>query len=129
MTDRSSSVGKELTRILYSKNATVYMLARSAEKTKQAISAIKEAAPTSTGNLKYLHLDLSDLASIKNTVDQFLASESKLHVLWNNAGVMSSEKTITMTAQGYEQHVGVNVLGGFLLAKLLTPILVSTAKS
>lgn len=105
------------------------MLARSADKTNQAIEAIKNAVPSSTGALKYVRLDLADLASIKGTVEQFLAQESKLHVLWNNAGVMSSEKEITTTPQGYEQHVGVNVLGGFLLAKLLTPVLVSTAQS
>ncbi|KAG6366999.1 hypothetical protein INS49_001180 [Diaporthe citri] len=73
------------------------MLARSADKTKQAIEAIKKVVPSSTGALKYLRLDLADLASIKRT--------------------------------GYEQHVGVNVLGGFLPAKLLTPVLVSTAQS
>lgn len=105
------------------------MLARSAEKTNQAIVSIKNAVPSSTGTLNYLRLDLADLASIKGTVEQFLAKESKLHVLWNNAGVMSSDKALTTTLQGYEQHVGVNVLGGFLLAKLLTPVLVSTAKT
>ena len=122
------TLGRELARILYSKNAHVYLLARSANKTNQAIIAIKTAAPSSTGTLTYLRLDLADLASIKGTVEQFLAKEGKLHVLWNNAGVMSSAKEITTTLQGYEQHVGVNVLGGFLLTKLLTPLLVSTAK-
>ena len=85
--------------------------------------------PSSTGALTYIRLDLADLASIKGTVEQFLAKESKLHVLWNNAGVMSPDKTLSTTPQGYEQHVGVNVLGGFLLTKLLTPVLVSTAKT
>lgn len=117
-----------MSRILYSKNANVYMLARSADKTNQAIAYIKKATPSSTGTLTYLHLDLADLASIKGLVEQFLTKESKLHVLWNNAGVMSSEKKLTTTPQGYEQHVGVTVLGGFLLTKLLTPVLVSTAK-
>lgn len=105
------------------------MLARSAYKTNRAIAGIKNAVPSSTGTLRYLHLDLANLASIKGTVEQFLALETRLHVLWNNAGVMSTEKEITTTPQGYEQHVGVNVLGGFLLAKLLTPVLVSTAQS
>jgi retinol dehydrogenase-12 len=105
------------------------MLARSADKTKQAIVYIKKAVSCSTGTLTYLPLDLADLASIKRTVEQFLAKENKLHVLWNNAGVRSSEKKLTTTPQGYEQHVGVNVLGGFLLAKLLTPVLVSTART
>jgi retinol dehydrogenase 12 len=120
--------GKELARILYSKNASVYLLARSVDKTNQAIASIRKAVPSSRGRLTYLRLDLADLASIKGIVEQFLAKESKIHVLWKNAGVMSSEKDLVLIPQGYEQHVGVNVLGDFLLAKLLTPVLVTTAK-
>ncbi|KAH9899105.1 hypothetical protein F4778DRAFT_186079 [Xylariomycetidae sp. FL2044] len=129
VTGANTGVGKDLSRMLYSRNATVYMLARSSDKTNQAIADIKKLVPVSSGALKYLHLDLGDLASIKGTVERFLALESKLHVLWNNAGFMSSDNKLTTTPQGYEQHVGVNVLGGFLLTKLLTPILEETAKS
>ncbi|KAI1081407.1 hypothetical protein F5B20DRAFT_535986 [Whalleya microplaca] len=129
VTGSNVGVGKELTHKLYSKNARVYMLARSSDKTNQAINEIKQAVPSSKGSLTYLRLDLADLASIRGTVEQFLAKEDKLHVLFNNAGVMSSDKKLTTTPQGYEQHVGINVLGGFLLTKLLTPVLVSTVKS
>ncbi|KAM0807060.1 putative Short-chain dehydrogenase [Seiridium cardinale] len=79
--------------------------------------------------LTFLHLDLADLSSIKVTVDRFLARERSLHVLFNNAGVLSSEKKLTTTPQGYEQHIGINVMGGFLLTQLLTPLLVATAKT
>lgn len=34
-----------------------------------------------------------------------------------------------MTAQGYEIHLGVNIIGTFLFTKLLTPTLVATAKT
>ncbi|KAI0198379.1 hypothetical protein F4808DRAFT_472852 [Astrocystis sublimbata] len=128
VTGASAGVGKELTQKLYCKNAHVYMLARSADKTEKAIADIKNAFPTSKGALTFLRLNLADLASIRPTVEQFLTKERKLHVLFNNAGVLSSEETLVITPQGHEQHVGVNVLGGFLLAKLLTPLLASTAK-
>ncbi|RYP45874.1 hypothetical protein DL768_007831 [Monosporascus sp. mg162] len=128
VTGANTGVGKELSRMLYSKNAKIYLLARSAEKTNQAVADIKKAVPSSKGAMTFLHLDLADLTSIKGTVERFLATEDKLHVLFNNAGVMSSNKKLTTTPQGYEQHVGINVLGGFLLAKLLTPVLVATAR-
>ncbi|KAH9896259.1 hypothetical protein F4778DRAFT_783540 [Xylariomycetidae sp. FL2044] len=128
VTGANTGVGKDLARMLYSKNARVYLLARSEEKTKRAIAEISKAVPSSKGSMIYLRLDLADLTSIKSTVESFLEKESGLHVLFNNAGVMSSEKAITLTGQGYEQHVGVNVLGTFLLSKLLTPVLAATAK-
>ncbi|ROV94492.1 hypothetical protein VSDG_05897 [Cytospora chrysosperma] len=72
---------------------------------------------------------LADLSTIKQTVQRFLALESKLHILFNNAGVLSGAKEMAVTPQGYELHTGVNGLGTFLLSQLLTPILIATAKS
>lgn len=127
VTGANTGTGKELTRLLYSRNATVYMLARSEEKTNAAIADIHKAHATSTGALVFLRLDLADLTTIKATAEQFLAREPQLHVLFNNAGVMSSARELATTKQGHELHVGVNVLGTFLLTQLLTPRLVATA--
>lgn len=129
VTGANTGTGKELTRLLYSKNAKVYMLARSDTKTTTTISDIKGEFPSSKGDLVFLKLDLADLGTIKSTVKRFLELETKLHVLFNNAGVMSPAGDIALTAQGHELHVGVNCLGPFLLTQLLTPLLSSTAKS
>lgn len=121
-------MGKELARILYTKNAKVYIAARSEEKATQAIEDIKRAAPESRGALFFLRLDLADLTTIKPTVQKFLQQESKLHVLFNNAGVMKPDEGAA-SAQGYELQLGVNNVGTFLFTKLLTPILAATAKT
>lgn len=75
--------------MLYARNATVYMGARSEDKARVAMADVKQAAPDSAGSLTYLHLDLADLRTIKASADAFLARESKLHVLFNNAAVMN----------------------------------------
>ncbi|KAK8004541.1 hypothetical protein PG989_004260 [Apiospora arundinis] len=125
VTGATSGVGKELARLLYSRNATVYLAARDESDT---IQHIKQAGPRSAGTLAYLPLDLGDLRSVKAAAERFLASETKLHVLFNNAGVMSADDNkMEKTVQGYEKQLGVNCLGPFLLTKLLTPILVATA--
>jgi retinol dehydrogenase-12 len=123
-------MGKDLAQILYAKNAKVYIAARSEERAAKAISDIEKAAPNSKGSLVFMKLDLSDLRNIKASADFFLARESKLHALFNNAGVMYVDmKGPQTTPQGYEMNLGVNVLGTFLFTKLLTPALISTAKS
>lgn len=73
-----------------------------------------------------MHLDLADLSTIRASVDAFLAREDRLHVLFNNAGVLNPPQG-SKTAQGYELQLGVNNLGTFLFTKLLTPTLVRTA--
>lgn len=123
-------MGKDLAKILYTKNAKVYIAARSEERAAVAIAEIKKAAPTSKGELVFMKLDLGDLSTIKASADFFLSRESKLHTLFNNAGVMYVDmKGPQKTPQGYEMNLGVNVLGTFLFTKLLTPLLVATAKS
>jgi retinol dehydrogenase-12 len=128
VTGSNTGIGKELARMLYAKNAKVYIAARSREKAEAAIHDISTSAPASSGNLKFLHLDLSDLDRVKAAAQTFLGQEKKLNVLFNNAGLMATDP-LTRTAQGYEMALGVNCVGTFLFTKLLTPLLVATAKT
>lgn len=114
--------------MLYAKHAKVYVAARSEEKARSAISEIKACAPKSRGSAEFLFLDLADLSTVKNSAEAFLAKETKLNVLFNNAGVMNPPLG-TKTAQGYELQLGVNNIGTFMFTKLLTPTLVATAKT
>lgn len=104
----------------------MYIAARSAEKANAAIEEINKSIPNSSGQLIFLHLDLNDLGTIKTSVEAFLSKETKLHILFNNAGVMSPPQG-SKTAQGHELQLGVNTIAPFLFTKLLTPILISTA--
>ena len=80
--------GKELSRILYQCNGTVYVAGRSQDKAVKAMDEIKAAVTESKGKLEFLKLDLADLPSIKQSAEDFLSRENSLHVLTNNAGVM-----------------------------------------
>ncbi|CAI6340537.1 unnamed protein product [Periconia digitata] len=128
ITGANTGLGKILARMLYSKNAKIYIAARSEEKAVKAIDDIKQAEPSSTGDLVFLRLDLADLTTIKASAQQFLDKEQRLDVLFNNAGVMKPADGAT-SAQGYELQLGVNNVGTFLFTKLLTPVLAATAKS
>ncbi|KAI0154788.1 short-chain dehydrogenase [Xylariaceae sp. FL1272] len=128
VTGANTGVGKDVARILYSKNAKVFIAGRSESKCNDAIQDIKKSHPASTGILSYLHLDLNDLSTVKASAEKFLSQENKLHVLFNNAGVQNLG-SFSRTAQGYEQHMGVNTVAPFLFTKLLTPTLAATAKA
>jgi NAD(P)-dependent dehydrogenase (short-subunit alcohol dehydrogenase family) len=128
VTGSNTGVGYQLATILYGKNAKVYVAARTESKAKDAIESIKKTHPTSKGGLEYLHLDLSDLTSIKPTVEDFLSRETKLHWLDNNAGVMTPPAG-SKGAQGMDLQYQTNILGPFLLTKLLSPLLKRTAEN
>ncbi|KAL6857363.1 NAD(P)-binding protein [Trichoderma novae-zelandiae] len=126
VTGSNTGVGKELARILYSKNATVYVAARSQAKAAEAIEDVRKAFPASAGRLEFLALDLADLEAVAKSAKEFLARETRLDVLFNNAGVMHPPQG-SATKQGYELQLGVNNLGHVLFTELLTPLLAQTA--
>lgn len=120
--------GKELSKILYSRNATVYVAGRSEEKANNAIEEIKKAHPSSDGRLEFLKVDLSDLTTIKGSAEGFMKREQRLDVLTNNAGVMNPPLG-SKGAQGYEVQIVTNCLGPYLFTQLLTPIIQKTAST
>lgn len=126
ITGGTSGIGYEVAKILYSKNARVYIAGRSADKATKALSEIRAAAPASTGTVDFLYIALDDLTTIKSTVNAFMSKETRLHVLWNNAGV-SQPPAGSTSKQGFELQLATNCLGPFLLTKLLQPLLEDTA--
>jgi len=128
VTGSSGGLGKELAILLYQRNARVYIAARSEMKATAAIKEMQDANPDSKGQLQYLHLDLSDLTTIKVSTQEFLKKENRLDVLWNNAGVMLPPQG-SKTAQGYELQLGVNTIGTFLFTHYLHAIMAITAQT
>ncbi|KAH8110293.1 NAD(P)-binding protein [Phellopilus nigrolimitatus] len=119
-----SGVGKETVKALLSHNATVYLAGRSKDKAEEAIKELKE---TSSNEPVFLQLDLASLASVRQAAEEFLSKEKKLHVLFNNAGVMYPPVS-ELTTDGYDLQFGTNVIGPFYFTTLLLPALFEGAK-
>ncbi|KAF2013823.1 putative steroid dehydrogenase [Aaosphaeria arxii CBS 175.79] len=129
VTGGSSGIGYELCRILYEAGGTVYLAGRSESNATDAIQRIKEIALSSRtpGELRFLHVALDDLSTIKPAVEKFTAAESRLDVLFNNAGVSCPPKG-SVSTQGHELQLATNCLGPYLLTQLLLPTLRKTAR-
>ena len=67
--------------------------------------------------------DLADLSSVRNFAAELQEKAPKLDVLCLNAGMSPSTKATVAgrTKDGFEECVGTNHLGHFLLANLLQP--------
>lgn len=126
VTGGNSGIGFELVKILYAKGAKVYMASRSQERALPAIKTIEDSCQSPTGEIRFLRLDLDDLVSVKIAAAEFAAKETRLDVLWNNAGIGLSPVGST-TQQGIQRHMGVNCVGHLLFSHLLLPQLRHTA--
>ena len=135
VTGGASGVGRELSIMLYRAGGRVYIAGRSQQNAEEAISHITSLAGTdanapssSSGTLHFLHLDLQDLTSIKPAAEDFKRRESRLDILFNNAGI-SLPPQGSVSAQGHELMMATNCLGPFLFTQLLLPLLRDTAQT
>lgn len=129
VTGGASGIGHELASILYHEGGRVYIAGRSEPNARHSISSIKAAStalPVTAGELEFLHLELDDLSTIKSTVEAFTAKESRLDVLFNNAGV-SLPPAGSLSKQNHELQLATNCLGPYLLTHLLLPSLSAPA--
>ena len=93
-------------------------------------TAAVELARRSKGSAEALSLDLASLASVRAFSDQLaatVATRPPLHALICNAGTQTVSG-VTLTADGFESTFGVNHLGHFLLANVVTPLLIRPAR-
>lgn len=126
VTGSTAGIGLELSKALYNAGATVYIAARNKTKADTVITSLK-SQKESSGSLHFLPLDLDDLSTVKPFVDAFLAAESRLDILFNNAGV-ANKPLDQRTKQGLEPHIGTNCVAPYLLTQLLSPLLITTAE-
>jgi len=77
------------------------------------------------GELAICYLDLSKLKSVRECAKYLLTTESAIHLLINNAGVMMCP--YEKTEDGFELQFQSNYLGHFLLTLLLLPRMQSSA--
>ncbi|KAF2437482.1 NAD(P)-binding protein [Karstenula rhodostoma CBS 690.94] len=131
VTGGSSGIGFELSRVLYTAGAKVYILSRTKANVETAIRKIEGQHATvprdNLGSLHFIHLDLEDLESVQKAAASFEATEKRLDVLYCNAG-LAAVPDGPKTKQGLELHLGVNCVAHVLLEKLLLPVLTATAK-
>ncbi|XP_023931511.1 retinol dehydrogenase 12-like [Lingula anatina] len=131
ITGANTGIGFEAARILCRSGDKyeVILACRSEEKAQAAVKAIKEESPNA--DVMFMKLDLASLDSVRQFVDNFLATGKKLHVLCNNAGMATnfSDNVRHLTKDGFEMTMGTNHFGHFLLTNLLLDKLKSTAAS
>jgi NAD(P)-dependent dehydrogenase (short-subunit alcohol dehydrogenase family) len=82
---------------------------------------------TGNSNAEVGVVDLSSQKSIRLFVEDFKRTHSHLHVLVNNAGILSSRRALTV--DGFESMFAINYLGHFLLTNLLLDLMKTSAPS
>jgi NAD(P)-dependent dehydrogenase (short-subunit alcohol dehydrogenase family) len=122
VTGATDGHGRAVARALARQGADVVLLGRSPEKCR-AVQA--EIARESGKSPDVLLCDLASRDAIDRAASEYLASGRSLHVLVNNAGLVST--TRQLNAEGIELTFAVNYLAMFQLTLRLLPRLIENA--
>lgn len=120
VTGASDGIGLRIAERLARAGAEVLIPVRSRAKGEAAADRVRSTVPGA--NIGVRSLDLSSLTSVSELADQLLAEERPIHVLINNAGVMTPP-TRQESADGHELQFATNHLGHFALTMRLLPLL------
>lgn len=117
ITGANAGAGFQAARILLKKGAEVVMLNRSAEKSTAAIAELKAEFGAGAA-VRFIHMDLSDLSSVRAAAQDLLASTPNIDALICNAAI-AQLPTQKLTVDGFESQLGTNHYGHFVLCGML----------
>ena len=120
VTGASDGIGLGIATRLATAGAEVVMPVRNRRKGETAIAKIRQAVPDADVSLR--DLDLSSLDSVAGLGETLREEGRPIHILINNAGVMTPPDRQT-TADGFELQFGSNHLGHFALVGHVLPLL------
>ena len=123
VTGANTGIGLATAQALAQRGGQVTVACRSPEKGTAAVAGI--VAATGNDAVRFLRLDLADLASVRTAAADFLARGEPLDVLVNNAGIAGRRG---LTRDGFELMFGVNHLGHFAFTLALLDSLKASAR-
>lgn len=122
VTGANTGIGLATATALAARGGTVTVASRSRAKGEEAVAGI--IGRTGNEQVRFLPLDLSDLAAVRASAAAFRAAGEPLDVLINNAGVAGRRG---LTRDGFELMFGVNHLGHFAFTLALLDCLTASA--
>ncbi|XP_021961776.2 retinol dehydrogenase 12 [Folsomia candida] len=121
ITGAGTGLGKYVAHEMVKRGAKVVMAVPDLAQGNAAKLDIIQQSHCDPDDLDLVHVNLSDLSSVRRFASTLTKRYSKIDILINNAGISLNSSHLTKTVDGFEEHMGVNHLGHFLLTNLLLP--------
>ena len=123
ITGSTGGIGSAIAEQLAAGGWDLVLVNRSAEKASQQKTDLNAAHPEAKVDL--VQADLMDTDQIKRAAGEILAIHSSIDALYNNSGVLTSQRI--MSAQDHESNYAVNTLASYVMLECLRPALKRTA--
>ncbi|HSG48567.1 MAG TPA: SDR family NAD(P)-dependent oxidoreductase, partial [Longimicrobiales bacterium] len=125
VTGSTGGLGREVARALAADGAHVILHGRSEGRAAELLQEIRAGG---TGSARFYRADFASLDQVRGLADAVLRDYPRLDALVNNAGIaLIGDPERRLSEDGYELHLQVNYLAGYLLTRLLLPRLQESA--
>ncbi|MEX2583056.1 MAG: SDR family NAD(P)-dependent oxidoreductase [Gemmatimonadota bacterium] len=124
VTGSTDGLGREVALRLASTGAHVLVHGRNSERGREVVQEIEAGG---IGSATFYRADLGSLHEVRELARTIARDHDRLDVLINNAGIGSSGDGRQVSADGHELRFAVNYLSGFLLTRMLLPLIVESA--
>ncbi len=119
ITGSTDGVGRYIAERLAAEGWRILVHGRDRSRGEAAVERITQQG----GEARFLAADFSSLAEVRALADAVQRDGEGLDALVNNAGIGTSGARRELSADGFELRFAVNYLAGFLLTRLLLPML------
>jgi NAD(P)-dependent dehydrogenase (short-subunit alcohol dehydrogenase family) len=119
VTGSTDGVGRYVAERLGADGARVLVHGRNRARGEEVVGRIGKGG----GAAVFLDADLASLAEVRKLAHAVRRETDGLDVLLNNAGIGTAGEGREVSADGFELRFGVNYLAGFLLTRLLLPLI------
>jgi NAD(P)-dependent dehydrogenase (short-subunit alcohol dehydrogenase family) len=129
VTGATDGLGQALAHALVDSAATVLVHGRSEDRIAATVERLLQTA-SSNDQVRSYRADFASLAQVAELADRLLATEQRLDVLVNNAGIgtrVPGGGERMESSDGYELRFAVNYLAGYLLTERLLDLLLRSA--
>lgn len=124
ITGSTGGLGREVALRLAGPGTHIIVHGRDAARGEEVVQAIRAAG----GTARFYAADLASLARVRDLASAILRDYDRLDLLVNNAGIwLAPEQGRQLSEDGHEMHFAVNYLAGYLLTRLLLPLLSESA--
>ena len=119
VTGASQGLGKELSLKLAKLGAKVALVAR----TEKLLKEVKQAIAKEGGTTEYFVCDVAEQVQVNKTVKEIVKTFSTVDVLFNGAGIWTTDEFEENRPELVEQAFKVNSMGPIYFTKAVLPIL------
>jgi 3-oxoacyl-[acyl-carrier protein] reductase len=120
VTGASRGIGRAIALTIARQGATVIAAARTIEAANGTADEIRKAG----GQAQAAALDISDDASVADTVAGLLKEHATIPLLVNNAGITRDNLLMRMKKEDWDEVIGTNLTGIYRICRSLVPSMV-----